>query len=105
MYRIPHEVLSRRLEKKHVSDIYIQIIEDIYEGVKTSVKTFRGDTKEFPMHIGLHQGSALSPFPFACVMNEFTRGIQEKLPQCMFCADDIVLIDETRVGVKSSLEQ
>ncbi|KAL3356212.1 hypothetical protein AABB24_017079 [Solanum stoloniferum] len=54
--------------------------------------------------MGLHQGSVLSPFLFALVMDELTRSIQEKVPWCMLFADDIVLIDETRDRVNARLE-
>ncbi|KAL6579835.1 hypothetical protein OROMI_007859 [Orobanche minor] len=49
-------------------------------------------------------GSALSPFLFAIVMDELTRGIQNDVLWCMMFADDIVLIDETKVGVQQKLE-
>ncbi len=52
----------------------------------------------------MHQGSALSPFLFAIVMDELTKTIQDEVPRCMMFADDIVLVDETRQGVESKLE-
>ena len=58
----------------------------------------------FLFTIGLHQGSALSPFLFAIVMDELTRAIQDEILWCMLFADDIVLIDETRAGVNAKLE-
>ena len=81
------------------------VIKDMYEGVRTRVRTVIGDTEEFPIDIGLHQGSALSPFLFTTVMDEITRGIQDEIPWCMLFADDIVLIDETREGVNTKLER
>jgi len=76
----------------------------MYTGGRTSVRTPGGVTNNFFVGIGLHQGSALSPFLFTLVMDELTRGIQDELPWNMLFADDIVLIDETRQGVNDKLE-
>ena len=37
-------------------------------------------------------------------MDEITRDIQGKIPWCMLFADDVVLIDESRIGVDRKLE-
>ena len=50
------------------------------KGVVTNVRTYCGLTDEFPITIGLHQGSALSPFLFAIVMDEITKSIHEDIP-------------------------
>ncbi|KAL6505306.1 hypothetical protein OROGR_025123 [Orobanche gracilis] len=93
-----YTLLGGKWEKIHV------LQKDMYEGASTSVRTNVGRTEEFPITIGVHQGSALSPFLFAIVMDELTRGIQNDVPWCMMFADDIVLIDETKVGVQQKLE-
>jgi len=77
----------------------------MYEGVKTSVRSSAGDTEYFHIDIGLHQGSALSPFLFTIIMDELTREIQDEVPWCMLFADDIILIDETRGGLNEKLER
>ena len=46
----------------------------------TFVRTCDGNTTDFPINIGLHQGSALSPYLFALVMDEVTRDIQSEIP-------------------------
>ena len=58
----------------------------------------------FPIRIGLHQGSALSHYLFALVMDEVTRDIQGNIPWCMLFANDVVLVDESRTGVNQKLE-
>ena len=65
----------------------------MYDGVVTNVRTCGGVTSAFSITIGLHQGSALSPFLFAIVMDELTRVIRDEISWCMLFADDIVLVD------------
>ena len=76
----------------------------MYDGVTTCVKACNGRSSYFPITVGLHQGSALSPYLFALIMDELTKDIQDEVPWCMLFADDIVLVDETRVGVEAKLE-
>ena len=61
---------------------YVTLFKDMYNNVVASVRTNDGntDTDYFPIKIGLHQGSALSPYLFALVMDEVTRNIQGDIP-------------------------
>jgi len=52
--RVPREVLWRYLDKKGVPVEYTKVIRDMYEGVRTKVRTVTGDTEDFSIHIGLH---------------------------------------------------
>ena len=52
----------------------------------------------------LIQESTLSPYPFALVMDELTRHMQDEVPWCMLFADDIILVVETKIEVNAKLE-
>ncbi|KAL6527094.1 hypothetical protein OROGR_016184 [Orobanche gracilis] len=58
---ISRDVIWRSVEEKRVSLQYVRVIQDMYSQVKTCVRTPVGDTQFFPVEIGLHQGSALTP--------------------------------------------
>ena len=83
-------------EKEAVPLKYVSIIRDMYEGVVTNIRICGGLTDEFPIKIGVHQGSALSPLLFAIVMDEIIESIHEDIFWCMLFADDIVLIGKTK---------
>ncbi|XP_021996189.1 uncharacterized protein LOC110893385 [Helianthus annuus] len=78
---------------------------DIYVKTNTSVRAPIGDTNFFPVEVGLHQGSALSPFLFAIVLDELSKSIQESVPWCLLFVDDIVLIEESKQSLNARLEE
>jgi hypothetical protein len=78
--KVLRNVMLWTLQKHKVSTKYITLIKDMYDNVVTSVQTSDRDTNDFPINIGLHQGSALSPYLFALVMDEVTRDIQGSIP-------------------------
>ena len=83
---------------------YVGVIKDMYNNVVTSVRTSDGNTYDLPIRIGLHQGSTLTPYLFALVMNEVTKEIQWDISWCMFFEDDVLLVHESRTGVYMKLE-
>ncbi|XP_076904920.1 uncharacterized protein LOC143560516 [Bidens hawaiensis] len=78
---------------------------DMYARSATSVRAPVGDTDLFPVEVGLHQGSALSLFLFAVVLDELSKSIQEILPWGMIFADDIVLVAERKQDLNMRLEE
>ena len=56
------------------------------------------------MGVGLHQGSSLSPYLFAMLMDVLARGIKDLSPWCMLYADDIVLCVTSSEVVEKKLK-
>ncbi|GKC01320.1 retrovirus-related pol polyprotein LINE-1 [Tanacetum coccineum] len=77
---------------------------DIYKGAKTRVQTTVGNTDFFHVEVGLHQGSVISPYLFALILDELSREIQESIPWCMIFAQDIVLVAESIERLNNILE-
>ena len=71
-HRVPREELWECLRLAEKSECYIKIIKDMYDGATTTVRSAAGLTEEFKVGVGFHQGSALSPFLFAIIMNKLT---------------------------------
>jgi hypothetical protein len=76
--KLPRNVMWWALQKHKVSSKYITLIKYIYDNIVTSVRISDGDTNNFTINIGLQQGSALSPYLFALVMDEVTKWQEDR---------------------------
>ena len=76
----------------------------MYEESETMVTYAVGTTESFKVKIGLHQGSALSPFLFTVIMDRLTDEVRREPPWTMLFADDIVICKDTREEVERRLE-
>ena len=93
------------MRESRVAEKYERVVQDMYEGSVTAVWYAVGETNRFKVDVGLHQGSALSPFLFAIVMDRLTDKIRQESPQTMMFTDDIVICSEIRGQVEESLER
>ena len=66
-----------------VPEKYVRMIQEIYSNVHTKVRSSVGETEGFEVKVGLHQGSALSPFIFNIVMDVITQDLRETGSWCM----------------------
>jgi Reverse transcriptase (RNA-dependent DNA polymerase) len=101
--KIPRNIMWWALKRKLVPTKYVTLIKE-YTNAVTCVRACDGESDTFPIKIGLHQGSALSLYIFTLVMDEITKDIQENISWCILFADDVVLIDESRIEVNQKLE-
>ena len=87
--RVPREKEWECLWLAETSECYIKIIKDIiYDGATTTVRSAAGLTEEIKVGVGLHQGSALSPFLFAIIVDRLTEVIRKDAPWDMLFADE-----------------
>lgn len=81
------------------------MIQEMYKDVYTKVRSCVGETEGFQIRVGLHQGSALSPFIFNIVMDVMTEEVRAAVPWNVFHADDIVLCGERTEDLGIKLEE
>ena len=92
------------MRKSGIVEKYVQLVQDTYEESETVVRCAVGTAKSFKVKVGLHQGSALSPFLFAVIMDRLTNEVRRESPWTMLFADDIVICKETRKEMDRRLE-
>ncbi|KAK3538358.1 hypothetical protein QTP86_000551 [Hemibagrus guttatus] len=93
------------MRKSGVAEKYVRVVQDMYERSRTVVRCAVGQTEEFKVEVGLHQGSALSPFLFAMVMDQLSEEVRLESPWTMMIADDIVICSDSREQVEENLER
>ncbi|XP_057538077.1 uncharacterized protein LOC130815604 [Amaranthus tricolor] len=76
--RLDHAVyviVQVSLEARGISSVYIEAIWNMYDRVSTNIQTPVGITESFPVKVGLHHGSALSPLIFTVIMEKISKSI------------------------------
>ncbi|KAK3532192.1 hypothetical protein QTP86_009297 [Hemibagrus guttatus] len=103
--RVPREELWYCMRKSEVAEKYVRVVQDMYERSMTVVRCAVCQTEKFKVEVGLHQGSALSPFLFAIVMNQLSEEVRRESPWTMMFADENVICSESREQVEENLER
>ena len=98
--RVPRKELSYCIRKSGIVEKYVQLVQDMYEESETVVRNAIETTESFKIKVGLHQGSTLSPFLFAILMDRLTDEVRQEPLWTMLFADDIVICKETREEVE-----
>ncbi|KAI5746693.1 hypothetical protein M8J77_006372 [Diaphorina citri] len=102
--RVPRDEIWRCLRIAGTPEKYVRVIQDMYDKATTQIKSTAGLTEHIPVKVGLHQGSALSPYLFDVIMEVLTDGVRREAPWCMLFADDVVLCGESAADIERELE-
>ena len=71
--RVPREVVWWALRQMDVDGWLINAVKSMYKNAKTSVKVNGVGGRDFPVEVGVHQGSVLSPLLFIIVMEALSK--------------------------------
>ena len=94
--RVPRKVLECALRKKGIPEILVRSVMSMYEGAKTRVRVDSELSEEFEVKVVIHQGSVLSHFLFALVVDVVTEFAREGALSELLHASDVVLMHETQ---------
>ena len=78
--RVPREELWYCMRKSRIVEKYVRLVQDMYEGSETVVRCAVGTKESLKVKVGLHQGSALSPFLFSVIMDRLTDEVRKEPP-------------------------
>ena len=90
-------------EACRVVEYLVRAIMAMYEDPRTMMRTCVGDSESFPVKVGVHQGSVLSPLLFSIVIDQASKDCRSGLPWELLYADDLVLMDSSRASLVTSV--
>ena len=83
------------LRRRGIPEKLVRLVEATYHGASTVMRTTHGRTDVFPIKVGLHQGSGLSPFLFIVVLDVISEEFRCGLPCELLFADDLAVVIDT----------
>ena len=90
----PREEVWYCMRTSGLAEKYVRIVQYVYADSTTAVRCVVGVTDGFEVRVGLHQGSALSPY--AMVIDRMTDDISEDVPWTMMFADEMLTCSERK---------
>ena len=93
------------MRKKGIPERLVKAVMSLYEGAVTKVRVGTKLFEEFPVKVGLHQGSILSPLLFAMVIDVITEAARSDSMMKVLYADDLVLMSENIEDLRSKFDR
>ncbi|XP_067391072.1 uncharacterized protein [Emydura macquarii macquarii] len=72
---IPHQHIFSTLEEFGMPRVFLQLLQELYDGSTTTIHLTEGETAEIPIRSGVKQGCPLSPIIFNLAMEPLIRSI------------------------------
>ena len=102
--RVPRAELWCCMREVRVPEVYVRVVQDMYMDCQIQLDVRWVLPKASQLKWDLHQGSALSPFLFAIIVDRLTDGLRKRAPCSMMFANYVVLYSEDRGEVEEDLE-
>ena len=93
--KIPRNAITWALRRKGVPERLVRLVQALYHNSTSCVKVSGTMSAPFPIQVGVHQGSALSPILFITILDAVTETCRSGAPWELLYADDLVLSAET----------
>lgn len=90
--RVPREISRKSMMNKMVMITYIWTINNLYEGVSTSVRIHDIDMSIISIIIGFHQDWTLKFYIYNFVLDVLMKHISKLAPRCVIYAKNIILV-------------
>ena len=104
--RTPRSLISVALRDQKVPETYVKVVEDMYRDSTTKVRCLAGTTEDFPITVGVHQGSVLSPLLFILVLDYLLKDCLSLTDvTALLFADDAVLISSNPQALQEALNE
>ena len=100
--RVPTKVLEWAMRKKGIPEALDRSMMSLHEGAKIRVRVDSEMPEKFEVKVGMHQGSVLSPFLFAVVVDVVAELYRDGTLSKSLYADDLVLMSETIKGLSNN---
>ena len=71
--RVPRKVLVWAMRKKRIPEVLVRSVMSLYEGARMRVRVDSELSEKCEVEVGMYQGSVLSPFLFAVVVDVVTE--------------------------------
>ncbi|KAK6762979.1 hypothetical protein RB195_023618 [Necator americanus] len=102
--RVAHELLWISMRSHRVPEEYVWWRKLFYAKPTSIVRCAAGTSRSFPVQVGVHQGSSLSPLLFILCMDTMTKEIQKQHPWTLLFADDVMLASESRDDLQKQVQ-
>src|SRR5699024_280232 len=102
--RVTQEVIWWALREHLVPETYIPWIKCLYCEAQSRILWASDISTPFPVTVGVHQGSALSPLLFNLVMDAITADLQRSPPWCLLYADDVAISDTSPASLQHQVQ-